>query len=53
MEKLIARIKKDIEINERCLQEKEISYYCQELLKKWLEYDKELLHLINEINIKY
>lgn len=51
MYELIIKIKNDIKINERCLQEDLPKNY-KRLLKLWLDYDKELLKLIDKNNIK-
>lgn len=51
MYELIIKIKNDIKINERCLQEDLPKNY-KRLLKSWLDYDKELLELIDKNNIK-
>lgn len=51
MYELIIKIKNDIKINERCLQE-DLPKSCKRLLELWIDYDKELLELINKNNIK-
>ena len=46
IDKAINRIKKDIKINERCLEEK-MPNDMKELIKLQIKYDKELLDILN------
>ena len=51
MYELIIKIENDIKINERCLQE-DLRISCKRLLELWIDYDKELLELIDKNNTK-
>lgn len=42
------KISKDLEVNERCLKEDNLSPSAQTMLRIWVNYDKELLKLIKE-----
>lgn len=47
--KAIIKIKHDIDVNKRCLQEESYDYV-KRIIKLWLKYDEELLEILGDRN---